>query len=301
MNYPNLLLRSQLTKAIRDFFHKANFVEIDTPVRIPCPALEDYIDAIPASSFRGTDYFLRTSPELHLKRLLAQFAPDAPNLFQMGPCFREAEFGSRHREEFTMLEWYRPNADYRAILQDTIDLIRFIAQKTGKRTLHYNDCTIDLFQPWEELTVHDAFLKYTDRSVEQAIADGVYEELICEKIEPNLGRTVPTILLDYPASEAALARLKPENPTVAERWELYMGGLELANCYSELTDPEEQRARFEATAKLRADDGRAVYPMDEKFLQSLHQLPPTGGIALGVDRLCMVFAGTTDIADIQPF
>ena len=292
----NLVTRAQLIQAIRYFFHDRDFLEIDTPVRIPCPALEDYIDAIPAGKTHGEKMFLRTSPELHLKRLMADLGYE--KLFQIGPRFRTGEIGSRHLEEFTMLEWYRAGADYMGILDDTIAMIRTVAHKLNKTTVTFRGHSIDFLNDWETLTVEDAFLKYANCSVHQAIADDLFEEILCEKIEPNLGLSRPTVLIDYPASMAALARLNPQDLSVAERWELYMGGLEIANCYSELTNVSEQQARFEATAKLRANDNREVYPIDQAFMKALPNLPETGGIALGIDRLCMILTNSEEISQV---
>ncbi len=293
----NIILRSRIIRAVRYFFHKQDFIEVETPVRLPCPALEDYIDAIPASSTYGEKQYLRTSPELHLKRFLADANGTVNRVFQIGSCFRQGEIGSQHNEEFAMLEWYRLKADYKAILQDTIDLIRFIASETGIEP-QFRGNLINLDEEWELLTVAQAFDKYAECSVKEAIANDEFEIVLTEQVEPNLGKKRPTFLIDYPASMAALARLSADNPEVCERWELYIGGLELANCYSELTDAEEQRQRFTKTAELRASEKREVYPIDEPFLESLQELPDCGGIAMGLDRLCMVFANADSIEEV---
>ncbi len=287
--------RAALLHAIREFFDCYDFLEVETPVRLTAPALEDYIEAEPSGSS-----WLRTSPELHMKRLLAA---GYRRIWQLGPCFRQGELGRRHRPEFTMLEWYRANAGCRDILRDTIKLVRFGAQAvTGATTIRFRGNTIDLGGEWEELTVADAFRRHAATEVRDAMAAGAFEEILCAQVEPQLGRGRPTILTDYPAEMAALARRNPADPSVAERWELYVGGLELANAYGELTDPAEQRRRFAACAELRQQEGRPVYPLDEQFLAALdHGLPPCGGIALGVDRLTMVLTDAETIDDVIAF
>ncbi len=290
--------RARLVNAIRGFFADRDFLEVNTPVRIPAPALEDYIDAEPA----GPGRWLRTSPELHLKRLLAA---GYPRLFQLGPCFRRGECGPRHQPEFTMLEWYRAEANNRAILDDTVALVRACAKAVGGTgTAGFRGITADVDAPWEELTVDEAFAKYAGTTPEAAMAggEGGFEQTLVEKIEPHLGRGRPTVLKEYPPAFGALARRCPHRPGRADRWELYVGGLELANAYSELTDAAEQRQRFLACAELRRRDGREVYPLDEEFLAALETgLPPSGGIALGVDRLLMVLTGADTIQDTLPF
>jgi len=291
-----LELRSVLTRSIRGFFHERHFLEIDTPVRLPAPALEDYIDAEPAGP-----WYLRTSPELHMKRLLVA---GYERIFQIGPCFRQGERGRLHLPEFTMLEWYRAWSDYRGMLSDTMDLLRHLDRTlNGGSGCEFGGGTVDVQSEWQELTVDEAFAEFADGvSAGEAIAEGTFESVLVDRIEPHLGHGRPTILKDYPVAMAALARPKEDDAGRAERWELYIGGLELANAYSELTDATEQRRRFEATAELRRREGRDVYPLDVPFLEALeHGMPPSGGIALGVDRLAMVFAGADRIDDVVAF
>lgn len=284
-----------MLRSIREFFDQGGFLEVETPVRLTVPALEDHIEAESSG-----DRWLRTSPELHMKRLLAA---GYSRIYQIGPCFRQGEFGRRHRPEFTMLEWYRADADGRDILADTIGLVRLAAQATiGSGKIRFQGREVEVLGDWEELSVAEAFRRYAGVDLRQAMATGRYEEILCTQVEPTLGWGRPTVLCDYPAEMAALARRKPSDPTVAERWELYVGGLELANAYTELTDAAEQRLRFQACAELRRREGRPVYPLDEPFLAALEQgLPPCGGIALGIDRLAMVLADTEEIADVVAF
>lgn len=279
-----LEVRSRLLMSIRTFFHDHSFMEVDTPIRIPAPALEDYIDAVSSA-----DQFLRTSPELHMKRVISA---GYEKIYQIGPCFRKGEFGQRHRTEFTMLEWYEVNTDYMGILQFTESMVKEASQKLAIRESYFQ-------QEWDQLTVAEAFQKYAGCDVNEVISSGKFEEVLCFEVEPYLGKEKPLFLIDYPASMAALSRKKKDDPMLAERWELYMDGLEIANAYSELTDPIEQRLRFEETAKLRAKDGREVYPADTEFLDALDDgLPECGGIAVGIDRLCMAFCEVDDIENV---
>jgi lysyl-tRNA synthetase class 2 len=288
-----LRLRSQLLTAIRSFFVQQDFIEVETPVRLPAPALERYINAIPAG-----DWYLRTSPELHMKRLLVD---GVSPIFQMGPCFRAGEHGNRHRTEFTMLEWYRLNADYRDILADTEALIRHVASSLradGNSGLN----GVDVDAPWERIRVSEAFLKHAGWDPVAAFDAGRFDLDMVNLVEPSLARDRGVVLIDYPIEVAALAKRSSSNPRVAERWELYLGGLEIANAFSELTDAREQRLRFETCALERAQDGDEVYPLDRAFLAALEKgLPPCGGIALGVDRLLMALTGIDDIGKVMAF
>jgi lysyl-tRNA synthetase class 2 len=268
---------------------------VETPVRIPAPALETHIDAPPSGRA-----WLRASPELHMKRLLVD---GSTRIFQLGPCFRSGECGSRHNPEFTLLEWYRTEADYTDILRDTEALFAHVFQTvTGQTTFSFRGATIDLTRPWHCLTVRQAFQKWAGWDpVAEWDADRFDVDLL-GKVEPALPQDKPCVLTDYPAPAASLARLKAHDPLVAERWEVYVGGLELANAYSELCDPAAQRARFLEAAEERRALGKEVYPLDEPFLAALERgMPPCGGIALGIDRLVMLACGVTDIADARPF
>lgn len=291
---PVLELRSRVLQAIRRWFGEHDFIEVETPVRLAAPALELHINAEPAG-----DRFLRTSPELHMKRLVAA---GAQRIFQMGPCFRRGEYGSRHNPEYTMLEWYRADADYADVLLDTKALLLAVVREVkGTTDIVYQGRPLVFAPFWERLTVSEAFIRWAGWDpVQQYDADRFDLDLV-DKVEPQLPRETPVILTDYPAAAAALSRRKPSNPAVAERWELYLGGLEIANAYSELTDPVEQRARFEECARQRAAAGRTVYPLDDDFLAELGCMPPTGGIALGVDRLVTILADLATLDDLLPF
>ena len=290
MNLANLTTRSAVLRAIRDFFHAEGFIEVETPVRLPAPALETHIDAPPSGRA-----WLRTSPELHMKRLLAD---GAERIFQLGPCFRTGECGSRHNPEFTLLEWYRAGADYTRSLRDTEALLAHVfSALNGSPACRYRGRDIDLSPPWHVHTVRDAFLRWAGWNPLATWDADRFDTDMTSKVEPALPQDKPCVLTDYPAPAAALARLKPADPRVAERWEVYVGGLELANAYSELCDSAAQRARFLAAAEERRALGKEVYPLDEPFLAALERgMPPCGGIALGVDRLVMLACDTARIA-----
>jgi len=283
-----------MLQSIREFFVERGYLEIDTPQLISTPAPEVHIDAI-----RAGGRYLQTSPELCMKRLLAS---GFPKIFQISRCFRTGERGDRHLPEFSLLEWYRTGIDYKALMNECEALIRFVSQRLdmgGK--IPYLSNEIDLKKPWQRISVSAAFDRYATTSLKRALEEGCFDQIMVEEIEPNLGMTRPTFLYDYPAAMAALARLKPGNRALAERFELYIAGLELANGFSELNDPVEQRARFERELQIRDAEGKETYPMPERFLRSLEHMPDAAGIALGVDRLAMLFCGALKIDEVVSF
>ncbi len=282
--------RARIMQMIRAFFIAKGYLEVETPQLLPGNAPEAHIDAVPAAGG-----FLQTSPELPMKRLLAA---DYPRLYQICRCWRGAERGRRHLPEFTMLEWYRAHADYTDLMAECEELLSALAP-VG--TLCRQGRTIDLAPPWQRLTVAEAFARFTDTTPERALADDRFDEIIAGAIEPRLGRGKPVFLTDYPAELAALARKKPGNPEVAERFELYIAGLELANAFSELTDATEQRARFDREEAARRAAGKRPYPTPEKFLAELPHLPPAAGIALGLDRLVMLLTDAATIDEVVAF
>ena len=282
--------RGAVVNRIRAFFQEKGYLEVETPFRIPAPAPESQIDAVPSAG-----WFLQTSPELCMKRMLSA---GYRRIFQICRCWRDGERGVRHLSEFTMLEWYRAEADYFSLMEETEALVAAAASSSH---ISYRGLNIDLAPPWERITVADAFLLYAGCSVWQALSAGLFDELMVEQIEPRLGLTRPTFIYDYPASCSALARLKKGDPTVAERFELYIGGLEIANAFSELIDPAEQRSRFEAEAAARASLGKTAYPAPEKFLAALADMPESAGIALGLDRLVMVLLDAETIDEVVAF
>jgi len=283
-----LWIRARMIQAIRSFFIGGGYLEVETPYRIPAPIPEEHIDV-----FRSEDWFLHPSPELCMKRLLAA---GYPRIFQICRCFRAGERGAHHLPEFTMLEWYRRDADYRDLMEECEAMISAVAgHLNGRPSLRFRNTEISLYPPWERLTVEEAFRRYAPLSAVAALRDDRFDELLAIHIEPHLGTERPTILYDYPAALGSLARLKHEDPTRAERFEIYIGGLELANGFSELNDEAEQRRRFLKTQKDRSGLGKAAYSLPEKFLHDLKRLPDSAGIAFGIDRLAMLFADAAEI------
>ena len=285
-----MLERARIIQEIRAFFIEAGFLEIETPYRIPANAPEPHIDILASE-----DWFLQSSPELAMKRLLAA---GFDRLFQVCRVWRRNERGQRHLPEFTLLEWYRPLADYRALMEDCICLLRRLCpcQKLSREGR-----VIALDGPWQLLSVHEAFIRYGGMSMEQALQKDRFDEILVNKIEPHLGQEKPTFLIDYPVELGALARTKPENPSLAERFELYVCGVELANGFSELNDPTEQAARFARDERRRREAGKTAFPSPEKFLKELKNMPQAAGIALGVDRLVMLLTGHADITEVVAF
>ncbi|SNB45605.1 lysyl-tRNA synthetase, class 2 [Geobacter sp. DSM 9736] len=291
---PALAARAQVIQEIRRFFIEGGFLEVETPLRIPAPAPESHIDPVTSEG-----WYLHTSPELCMKRLLAA---GYQKIFQVCRCWRGGERGIRHLPEFTMLEWYRGMGDYRDLMKDCEGLIRRVAGslKTGD-TINIGETLVSLTSPWERLSVREAFLRHTNISMEQALDEDRFDELMISHIEPQLGIDKPVFLLDYPAERGALARLKSDDSTLAERFELYIAGIELANGFSELTDAQEQRARFLQAASEKESRGAPPSPMPERFLEELDLMPPSAGIALGLDRLVMVLLDKQTIDEVVAF
>jgi lysyl-tRNA synthetase class 2 len=290
----NLKFRACIIQAIRSFFESRGFLEVETPLRIPANAPEEHIEP-----FRSGEHFLQTSPELCMKRLLSR---GHDKIFQICRCWRSDERGSKHIPEFTMLEWYRSHSDYEELMKDCEHLLRHISKLClASDTIKYGADHIDLNDIFTRVTVKDAFNEYADVNMEDAVRDGIFDEIMVTQIEPALVQRKPVLLVDYPIEMAALARAKPGNPAVAERFELYAGGLELANGFSELNDHVEQRQRFLEANRKRCKNGLHSLPIPEPFLKELATMPPSAGIALGVDRLVMLFAGVTRIEDVISF
>ena len=300
LDIEGLHIRAALFRFVRTFFQGQGFLEVDTPIRQPVIIPESAILAIGAEG-----QFLQTSPELCMKRLLAA---GCRNIFQICPCFRKEERGRRHLEEFTMLEWYRCGVSYEQLMADCDALFCHLATAfadpvaTAELGLAR---PLDLDDRWlagsERLTVAEAFARYSPIPLAQALATDRFDEILVEFLEPNFGNSRPLILYDYPATLASLARLKDTDPQIAERFELYSQGLELANGFSELTNPKEQRLRFlsEIAVINKADGCRAAMP--ERVLTDLAHMPTAAGIALGLDRLLMLLLNKTDIAKVVSF
>ena len=290
-----LSLRNRAADAVRDFFSSHGFLAADTPVRVQAPANEDHIDA-----FTADGRYLRTSPELEMKRLLAA---GCERIYQLGPCFRQGERGNRHLPEFTMLEWYRAGADYIDVLHDAHGLLLHVCRAClGTACCTFRGGQIDFAAPWQQLSVDDAFAAHARVSPDEAVEKGMFEEVLVDEVEPHLCGEAPVVLCDYPSAIRTLAAVKPEAPGRAQRWELYAGGMELANACTELTDPQEQRRRFAAARRFRETQNRAAYPVDEHYMNALEQgLPPSAGVALGFDRLLILLTDAPSIDDIVLF
>lgn len=293
-NRERLRIRAQVIQAVRQFFIDRAYLEVETPSRIPAPAPEYHIDAVPSG-----DWFLQTSPELCMKRLLAA---GYPQIFQICKCFRHGERGDAHLPEFTLLEWYRAGIDYRDLMEECEDLIRSVAKQLGHGdTVSWGRHVVHLASPWERITLKAAFARYAPHSLEETLQNDCFEETLVTSVEPHLGRTQPTFLYNYPLSMGALARPHQKDPTVAERFELYVAGMELANAFSELTDVVEQRQRFLAEEERRRQSGKPPYPSPELFLADLASMPASAGIAMGLDRLVMLLTGAARIDDVVAF
>jgi lysyl-tRNA synthetase class 2 len=282
--------RARIIQQIRAFFVARDFLEVETPQRIPANAPEFHIDGVPSA-----DWFLQTSPELCMKRLLAA---GYERLFQICRCWRKGERGDFHLPEYSMLEWYHRQADYQQLMSDCEELLSALVPVP---TLSWQGGDIDLTRPWPRLTVAEAFDRYSPLPLRQALDQQQFDQIMALQIEPQLPRDRPLFLCDYPAEQASLARNKTDNPTVAERVELYLGGLELANGFSELTDSTEQRTRFAAEEAARRRQGKPPYPSPEPFLAELATLPPSAGIALGIDRLIMLLCNQPRIDEVVSF
>jgi lysyl-tRNA synthetase class 2 len=320
---PALAARAAALRAVRGYFDGQGFLEVETPARVRSPGQETHLDAIPA----GDERYLITSPEYHMKRLVAG---GYERIVQICRSFRAGEEGAQHQPEFTMVEWYRAGGSLEDLMRDCEAMIESVARAVGhwprasvpEARQGGGGGTLSLAAPFERTTVRellDAYAGIELRGDEtladmhalarragchvgaDAAWDDVFYQIFLDRIEPRLGVSRPTFVLDWPRPLAALARAKPADPLTVERFELYAAGLELANAFGELTDPVEQRRRFEEERKRRKQRGKAVYPIDEKLLEALPHMPPTSGIALGFDRLMMLVLGATNIRDVLAF
>jgi len=289
-----LKTRAAIFQAVRSFFTDRGYLEVETPHRIPAPAPESHIDAVSADG-----WFLQTSPELCMKRLVAA---GYPLIFQICHCWREGERGRLHVPEFTMLEWYCAGGDYRSLMDECEELVQSVARRIGLvQSLTYQGQEIGLCSPWPRLSVQESFRRYAKVPMSKALDSNLFDEAMVQDIEPHLGHPLPTFLYDYPASRGALARLRVDDPSVAERFELYIAGMELANGFSELTDAKEQRLRFEGEEAYRRSHSKRPYPTPDKFLDELRDMPPSAGIALGMDRLVMLFLDVATVDEVLAF
>lgn len=309
--------RAVALAAVRAFFAARGFLEVETPLLVPSPGLELHLDAV-----RAGDGYLITSPEYQMKRLLAA---GFERIFQVCKCFRAGEHGPHHASEFSMIEWYRGYAELAEIRRDTEELVAHVVTAVrGAPEARVAGRAIDVAPPWPRLTVREAMRRWAGvevagdepaaalvgavRAAGIEVADGTawddaFFAAFLARVDPALAALDrPIVLEDWPAPLAALARRAAGDPNTALRFEAYVGGLELANAFGELTDPVEQRARFEHDQAERAARGRPVYPIDDKLIAALAEgLPPSAGIALGFDRLVMLATGADAIDDVLSF
>lgn len=290
-----LWVRARMVQATRQFFIERDYLEVETPYRIPALIPEMHIDAVACG-----DWFLHPSPELCMKQLLAA---GFGKIFQICKCFREGERGVHHLPEFTMLEWYRRDVNYISLMQECQDLITSLSSVVIGCSDHivYHGNKIKITGSWERLSVKEAFNHYAPLPLEEAVRAGCIDDIMVSNIEPNLGKERPTFLYDYPVSPGALARTRKEDPSVAERFELYIAGIELANAFSELTDAHEQKWRFTQVQEYRSLMGKPVHPISDRFLRAVDTMPESAGIALGIDRLAMIFTDSAKIDDVVTF
>jgi elongation factor P--(R)-beta-lysine ligase len=291
------LVREKVIDVIRSFFKNQGFREVFTPVLVPVPSIEPNLEVfkteLTTSKGLKRDGYLIMSPEFSIKKLLAA---GVGNCFEITKCFRNEEEVSRlHSPEFTMLEWYRVNADYLNIMNDFEDLFLKII---GKKKLNYQGEIYDLTKPWPRITFAEAFKKYAGKNLSE-VKDEDFYKVFFNEVEPEILKSKkPIFLYDYPISQAALARPKKNNPKFAERFEVFIAGVELGNCFSELTDAKEQKKRFEEDKMLRQKQGKTEYPIDNELIEALETgLPAVSGIAVGVDRLIMLAADVPNVAD----
>ena len=316
--------RSAIAQAVRAWFDEQGFVEVETGILQVSPGNEIHLHA-PRTELAGADgaratRYLRTSPEFACKKLLAA---GEQRIFEFARVFRDRESGDLHLPEFTMLEWYRADASYDAVMADSVVVIAHAAQATGIGRFSFRGSTADPFAEPELLTVAAAFDRFAgvdllstvtagdgDRAALAAAAKArvritdddtwsdIFSKILVEHVEPNLGQGRLTVLFEYPAPEAALARTKPSDPRVAERFEVYACGVELANGFGELTDPAEQRRRFTLAMDEKQRRYGERYPLDEDFLLAMAQMPEASGIALGFDRLVMLASGAVRLDQV---
>ncbi|MFT3922810.1 MAG: EF-P lysine aminoacylase EpmA [Myxococcales bacterium] len=297
-----LRARSRVLRWTREFFEARGFLEVETPLVVPSPGLDVHLDAMSVTTRVG-ERFLITSPEYQMKRLLSG---GLERIFQLCKCFRNDELGERHQPEFSMLEWYRAYASVDDVMGDTEQLVATVARKLAGTGAHERAelrtawGPVDVTPPWPRLTVREALARYAGARMEDVVTDEErFYSLLLERVEPALTELGAVFLTEYPASMASLARKKPEDPSVAERFEAYVAGIELCNGFGELTDAREQRTRLELDQAERVRRGLPVYPIDERFLSALEQgMPPSGGNALGLDRLVMLALGAAHIEDV---
>jgi lysyl-tRNA synthetase class 2 len=291
---PNLERRASITHFTRAFFKSQGFLEVETPIRVPTVAPELHI--IP---FDSESWFLSTSPELYMKRLLTA---GYGKIFQISHCFRKGERGQLHNPEFTMLEWYRTGADYLQMVSDTEQLVMTLIESLElDPVIHYKNQNIDLALPWPRITLRDAFLDIAGWDPVANPDPDRFDLDLVDRVIPGFNSSRPVVLLDYPSMQTSMARSRSGEPGVAERAEVFIGGLELANAYSELINVQELEERFQdEIERIQREQGRAI-AMPRRFLEAVTDLPECGGIALGMDRLVMLLCDAESMEEVMFF
>jgi lysyl-tRNA synthetase class 2 len=300
-----LIQRAAAFAAVRDYFARADVLEVDTPALVPSPGLDLHLDAFEVKKRNDApSRYLITSPEYQMKRLLAE---GFEAIYQISRCFRRAERGRWHNPEFVMVEWYRSGFDYRDMMTDTEHLVRHVANALGGN-LQVDGRTIAHDEAFARITLSEAFAQFASIDEATMLTMATEDEdafflILVDKIEPGLAAIDhPIFVYDYPASQASLARLKPSDRRFCERFELYVGGIELCNGFGELVDATEQRTRLVKDATRRAAEGKPNYPIDERFIAALERgIAPCAGNALGFDRLVALCVGADSIAEIMTF
>lgn len=303
-----LRLRAHILKLIRDFFASRNVMEVETPLLCHTSVTDPFIQSIPAfyqghSHQQEQTYYLQTSPEYAMKRLLAS---ESGAIYQITKAFRQGDIGRFHNPEFTMLEWYRPNFNHHDLMDEMDDLLQFTLKTRPAEKKSY----AHVFQTFLSINPHHATLDELMNCANDnhlMIAGEITDKdtwlhlLLSHCIEPKLGEERPCFIYDFPASQAALARIQPGSPPLASRFEVYFRGIELANGFHELNDANEQRERFQKNLQERKSLHLPLLPIDELLLASLAHLPDCAGVALGIDRLIMLATNSDSIADVMSF
>ncbi len=314
--------RITIIRLIREFFWSQGFVETDTPLAVRYASQEPYLNPVPLTIThpRGEKhrFYLRTSPEYALKKLLCA---GLTKIFEIGKCFRDEEdFGGTHNPEFTMIEWYRVPGTYQEIMDEMENLFKYVGHGLKIKDLRFKNRTITLPEKWDRMSMKEVWKKFTsinldnnltseqlsntarDRGYQVTRSDAyedIFFKIFLNEIEPHLGLERPVFVYDYPAHMSSLSRLSEVDPRYAERFECYIGGLELCNAFGELTDANEQSRRLEQDKALRQTLGKETWPVDPDFIAALRSgLAPAGGIALGVDRMVVLFTGAKDINEV---
>jgi EF-P lysine aminoacylase GenX len=317
----NLKTKAQVLAAIREFFQNEDFLEMDTPTMVISPDPSPFNEVFESQTVSGERVFFTPSPEFFLKKLLVA---GLKNIYQITKAYRDKqEEDPLHLREFTILEWYRSAGDYLDLMKDCESLTIFIQKKLAQKKLFYQGKEIKLTPPWPRISCREAFQKYAGINLDEFLdkkkaikicqAKGyqvseknaweeLYHQVFLNEVEPALLKLPAVIFYDYPAPLAALSQIKKSDPRYAERFEFYLGGLEMGNGYSELTDFREQAKRLRADIQTRKAKKMKVFDYDHDFVNALEEgMPKTTGIAVGVDRLVMLFTDTTDIREVTPF